>query len=118
GDVADHLVEVDVHLGQRLLHALDVRGAVADQGVALAQVAAQHAGLIIGAEGAREEAEVWSCWSHWQSCTSLLRPGTVLTWRALTSFTSNPRVSRIWKVLTRAAAFAFSTGDLARHCRA
>jgi len=34
-----------------------VRGAVADQGVALAQVTAQHAGLIIGAEGAREEAE-------------------------------------------------------------
>lgn len=51
------LVELDVHLGQRLLHALDVGGAVADQGVALAQVAAQHAGLIIGAEGARKQAE-------------------------------------------------------------
>ena len=27
----------------------------------------------------------------------ILRPGTVLTCRALTSFTSKPRVSRIWK---------------------
>jgi hypothetical protein len=97
GDVADHLVELDVHLGQRLLHALDVRGAVADQGVALAQVAAQHAGLIIGAEGAREQAEGVELLEPLAVLHVALAAGTVLTWRALTSFTSNPRVSRIWK---------------------
>ena len=35
--------------------------------------------------------------SHWQSVTSLLRPGTPLTCRALTSRTSKPRSWRISK---------------------
>jgi len=40
--------------------------------------------------------KVWSCCSHWQSATSVLRPGTFLAWRALTSRTSNPRASSTW----------------------
>ena len=36
-----------------------------------------------------------SCCSHWQSSTSLLRPGTFLTCRALTRCTSNPAASSI-----------------------
>jgi hypothetical protein len=39
---------------------------------------------------------VWRYWSHWQSWTSVFRPGTFLTWRAFTRQTSKPRVSRSW----------------------
>lgn len=57
GDVADHLVELEVHLGQRLLHALNHGGAIADEGVAVTDVAAQDADLVVGAEGGREQPE-------------------------------------------------------------
>jgi hypothetical protein len=49
-----------------------VRGPVADQGVALAQVGAQHASLIIGAEEAARRPKVQSWWSHSQSCRGRL----------------------------------------------
>ncbi len=54
-DIADNVLELDVHLRQSLLHMLDVVGGVGDQHRALAQVAAQHADLVIGPEGAREQ---------------------------------------------------------------
>src|SRR5579863_107170 len=34
--------------------------------------------------------------NHWQSDTSVRRPGTFFTWRALTRHTSKPRSSKTW----------------------
>jgi hypothetical protein len=49
----------------------------------------------VGRKLARNSPTLWSCWSHSQSLTSLLRPRTLCTSRALTSNTSKPRCSRI-----------------------
>ncbi len=37
-----------------------------------------------------------NCESHWQSLTSVLRPGTALTGWALTSRSARPQLSRMW----------------------
>src|ERR1700732_1867301 len=42
GKIGDHGVELKVHLGQCLLHALDAGGSLFDQGRALAQIGAQR----------------------------------------------------------------------------
>ena len=55
GDVADHVLELHVHLGQRLLHVLDVLGGMLHQHGPLPQVAAQAADLILGPEGPRQQ---------------------------------------------------------------
>jgi hypothetical protein len=44
GDVGNDEVELQIHLGQCLLHVLDVRGRVLEQTLALAQVGAQSLG--------------------------------------------------------------------------
>ena len=48
-----------------------------------------------GRKLARNSPTLWSCCSHSQSLTWLLRPRTLCTSRALTSTTSKPRCSRI-----------------------
>ena len=45
GDVGDDVVQLQVHLRQRLLHVLDVRRGVVQQALALAQVGAQRGDL-------------------------------------------------------------------------
>ena len=42
GDIAEHDGELQVHLDQGLLHALDVRGGTLHQGLAVAQIGAEH----------------------------------------------------------------------------
>ena len=56
GDVADHDGELEVHLDQRLLHALDVGGRALDQGLAMAQVGAQGRNGGGGPEAAAQQA--------------------------------------------------------------
>jgi hypothetical protein len=51
GDIAEHDGQLQVHLHQSLLHALDVRGCTLHQGLAVTQVGAQH-----GDGGGRPEA--------------------------------------------------------------
>lgn len=46
-------------------------------------------------EACNNPTECRSC-SHWQSDTSVFRPDTFFTWRALIGHTSKPRCSRIW----------------------
>jgi hypothetical protein len=41
GNVGDDVVELKIHLGQRHLHVLDVRGGIFEQTLALAQVGPQ-----------------------------------------------------------------------------
>jgi len=55
GDIADHVMELEVHLFEGLLHVLNVVGSVAGEHLALAQVAAQDADLIFGAKGGLEQ---------------------------------------------------------------
>jgi len=54
-DVGHHVMELDVHLHQRLLHMLDVRGAVIQQALALAQIGAQCGQLPLRPEAGPEQ---------------------------------------------------------------
>jgi hypothetical protein len=56
-NVADHVLQLDVHLCQRFLHVLDVLGRVGQEHRALSEVAAQHTDLVGRPERTREEAE-------------------------------------------------------------
>ena len=55
GDVADDVLELHVHLGQRLLHMLDMMGRVLHQHGPLSQVAAQTPDLRVGPKGSRQQ---------------------------------------------------------------
>ena len=55
-DVGDHRVELDVHLGQRLLHVQDAAGAVPGQPPHLACVGAQRANLVARTERSPQQA--------------------------------------------------------------
>ena len=54
-DVTDDLGEFEVHLLQGLVHVLNMVGGIGEQHLAVAQVAAQHAHLIVGTEGPGEQ---------------------------------------------------------------
>ena len=56
GDVADDVLELDVHLRQGLLHVLDVLAGIRYEHLALPQVAAQDAHRLVGPEGGGQEA--------------------------------------------------------------
>jgi hypothetical protein len=70
-------VQLEVHLGEGLLHEQHLARGALEQGVAMAQNAANRANGLRRPERAS------------------VRPGTPLTWRALTKQTSNPRRSKI-----------------------
>ena len=95
GDVRDDVVELQVHLRQRLLHVLDVRRR---RSPAAARAGAGRRAAPRSRPSGRKLARSrpYSCrrCSHWASLTSVLRPGTCLASRALTSTTSKPRCSR------------------------
>ena len=48
--IGHHVIELDVHLHQRLLHMLDVRRTVVEQALALAQIGAQRGQLALRSE--------------------------------------------------------------------
>src|ERR1051325_7072442 len=67
-DVTDHVLQLQIHLCQRLLHLLHRTGGAANQLLALPHVAAQHANL-----------RVWSKRSSQQTeALQLLQPLTIL----------------------------------------
>src|ERR1700724_1244938 len=70
GKIGDHGVELKIHLGQCLLHALDAGRSLFDQGRALAQIGAQRDDRGGGTEARAQEATLWSSCSHSQSDTS------------------------------------------------
>jgi hypothetical protein len=57
GEVTEHGRQVQVHLEQRLLHALDMRGGALDQGFAVAQIRAQGGDGRGGTEAAAQQAD-------------------------------------------------------------
>jgi hypothetical protein len=50
------MMQLDVHLHQRLLHVLDVRGGIVEQPLALSQVCAQRRQLALRPEAGPEQA--------------------------------------------------------------
>src|SRR5215469_9637792 len=96
GEIGEHGVELEVHLGQGLLHAVNAGRRFLHQGLALALMKERNGTIAAaGRKLARNSPTLWSSRSHSQSLTSLLRPGTLCTSRALTSTTCKPRCSRI-----------------------
>ncbi len=57
GDVADDVGQLQVHLLEGLLHVLNMVGGVGHEHRALAEIAAQHADLVIGPEGGGQQAK-------------------------------------------------------------
>jgi hypothetical protein len=55
GDVADHLLPLEIHLGQRFLHGLDVLAGLGHQHAPRPQVTAPHAPLVWGPQGPRQQ---------------------------------------------------------------
>src|SRR5713101_7101752 len=51
------MLQLDVHLGQRFLHMLDMLPGMGEQHRALAEITAQHTDLVSRTEGAREQTE-------------------------------------------------------------
>ena len=99
GDVADHQRELQVHLDQRFLHALDERrrrSRSASRGGGDSRAGRRCRRR--GGSCPRNRPRMCRSRSHSQSETSLLRPGRFLTWRALTRITWKPRASRISKI--------------------
>ena len=56
GDVADDLVQLHVHLGQRLLHVLNMLGRIFHQHGPLPQIASQPPDAGLGPESRRKQA--------------------------------------------------------------
>ena len=55
-DVADHMVQLQVHEGQCLLHVLDVGGAILEMALAQAQISPQGGDVASGAEARAQQA--------------------------------------------------------------
>ena len=82
-EVADHMVNLQIHLGQRLVHVLHVLPGHADE-LPMAQQRAHLTDLGLGPKGGAEEPHGMEIWSHWHSCQSVRRPGTFFMCRAFT----------------------------------
>ena len=57
GDVGDDVMELNVHLGQRLLHMLDVRGRVLKKTLALTHVGSQLRNLSFGSKAGPQQSK-------------------------------------------------------------
>ena len=57
GDVGDDVMELNVHLGQRLLHMLDVRGRVLKKALALTHVGSQLRNLSFGSKAGPQQSK-------------------------------------------------------------
>lgn len=57
GDIGDDVVELKIHLGQRLLHMLDVRGRVLQQTFALTHIGSQFGNLPFGPKAGSKQPE-------------------------------------------------------------
>src|SRR5882762_1221513 len=57
GDIGDDVVELKIHLGQCLLHMLDVRGRVLQQTLALTHVGSQFGNLPFGPKAGSQQSE-------------------------------------------------------------
>ena len=55
GDVGHHVMELDIHLHERLLHALDVRRRLVDQAFAMAEQRPKSHHALVRAEAAAEQ---------------------------------------------------------------
>lgn len=89
-EIGDRRIQLDVGLVQRLLQALDVAGALPRELLARPQQTALLLRLGI-------LARISPCASNVASFTSVLRPGTFLTWAALASISSKSPSLRMFQ---------------------
>jgi hypothetical protein len=61
GDIADHVVDLEVHQHHRLLHARNVGGGGFDELVAMTDQAAQRRDRGVGPEASPQQSNVCSC---------------------------------------------------------
>jgi hypothetical protein len=90
-NIADHRVELDVGLFQRLLNPLDVAGLLAGHLLVRAQQRAQLLERSPGTKLALIRPQAVKSAIHIASLTSVLRPGTFLMWAAFVSVRSRRR---------------------------
>src|SRR5215469_12573695 len=70
-DVADHIDQLDIHLRQRLLHALNMTTTTAHQILTLPPVSSPAANRLRRRNEFRNKPYVCSFINHWLSCTSV-----------------------------------------------
>ena len=97
-DVRDDVMELQVHLCQRLLHVLDMGGRILEQPLALTQVCSQLGDLALGPEAGTQQTVFMQALQPLRVADVGLAARTCLASRALTSTTSKPRASRISKI--------------------
>ena len=95
GDVRNDVMEVQVHLGQRLLHVLNVGGRVIEQPLTLAQVCAQSGDLALRPEAAPQQPVLMQALQPLCVADVGLVSRDVLGVASIHQHTSNPRCSRI-----------------------
>ena len=83
-------MEVKVHLSEGSLHVPDMVRGVTDKVRPVSPYDRRDAYLIVGTGGTGEEPIEVEALEPLAIRISLFRPGTFFTWRAFTSFTSNP----------------------------
>ena len=75
GDIADHMMQLQIHLVQRLLHALDMGRGGLNQALTMPKQRAQAADALGRPKRGGQQANECKYCSHWQSAISVLRPG-------------------------------------------
>ena len=96
-DVGDDMMQLQVHLHQRLLHVLDMRRRIVQQPLPLPEIGAQPRYFGLRPEAGAQQAVFVKTLQPLRVADVGLAPGTCFASRALTTITSNPRCSRISK---------------------
>jgi len=96
GHSTHHVVQGQIPLGQRLGHGLNMFDRPLDPMVSMAEATAELADVPGGRNDGANNPERCNFGSHRQSKRSVFgRPGTFLTWRALTRAPAKPRAARM-----------------------
>src|SRR4029450_4864550 len=93
GNVANDIMQLKVHLVRAFCMSSTWREALLSWLSRWRKMLRTAQTACAGRKDPRSNPTVWRYCSHWQSWTSVLRPGTPLIWRALTRQTSKPRLA-------------------------
>ena len=97
-DVGDDVVQLQVHLGQRLLYMLDMRGRVLEQALALAHVGAQFGDLAFRSKAGAQQPVRMQPLQPLRVADIGLTPRYVLGFACIDKTDREPRASRSSKI--------------------